>query len=331
MFVSMKTSYNWGIIGPGKIAAKFAQALALVPRANLHGVASRDTQKAHLFAEKHGASQVFESYEALAKDPDIDIVYIATPHSHHLEHSLLCLQHHKAVLCEKPLGINAKQVNEVQSFARQQDTFLMEAIWTRFHPNIRTCLAWIEAGEIGDPQYLRADFGFHTEYDPEWRLYNMDLAGGALLDIGIYPLFLAQLIFGKPEKIQAMAALAPTGADKWIDIQIRYPGDKLAHLNATVVADTNIEAEIYGPEKRIKIHSRWHNPSPISLYERQDCLKTETFPDRIGYAYEIEEVINCLDAGKKESDLLPHAFTLQLVETMDEIRRQCNIVYPKFD
>jgi len=155
--------------------------------------------------------------------------------------------------------------------------------------------------------------------------------GGALLDIGIYPVFLAQLLFGKPEKIQAMAALTPTGADKWVDIQIRYPDDKLAHLHATVVADTNIEAEIYGPQKNIKIHNRWHNPSPISLYNRQDLIRTENFPDRIGYAYEIEEVMGCLDAGIKESNLLPHAFTLQLVETMDEIRRQCNIVYPKFD
>jgi predicted dehydrogenase len=219
----------------------------------------------------------------------------------------------------------------MHAFARKQETFLMEAIWTRFHPNIRTCLEWIQAGELGDPQYLRADFGFRTDYDPNWRLYNMDLGGGALLDIGIYPVFLAQLIFGKPQKIHAIAALSPTGSDKWVDIQMVYPGDKLAHLYATVVADTNIEAEIYGPEKRILIHNRWHNPSPISLYERQNCLKTESITDRLGYAYEIEEVMQCLDAGKIESDFLPHAFSLQLIDTLDEIRRQCHIVYPKFD
>jgi predicted dehydrogenase len=331
MFVFMKKSYNWGILGPGKIAEKFARAMADVPRANLYGIASRNRERAEAFAAAHKAEHIFESYEALVSSPEIDVIYVATPHSHHLEHSLLALQHGKAVLCEKPLGVNAKEVKEMQAYARQQNCFLMEAIWTRFHPNTLKCLEWIKSGEIGEPQYLRADFGFFTEYDPEWRLYNMDLAGGALLDIGIYPLFLAQLIFGKPQKIQSMAALAPTGADKWIDIQIAYPGDKLAHLNATVVADTNIEAEIYGSQKRIKIHNRWHNPSPISLYERETLLKHETFPNRLGYAYEIEEVIQCLDAGKKESDLLPHAFTLQLVETMDEIRQQCNIVYPKFD
>lgn len=327
----MKTSYNWGIIGPGKIAAKFAAALAQVPRAQLYAVASRDKQKAQAFAEKHGAKQVFEGYESLVRSPEIDVIYIATPHSHHLPHTMLCLQHRKAVLCEKPLGINARQVQEMQAFARKQRTFLMEAIWTRFHPNTLKCLEWIEAGEIGEPQYLRADFGFHTDFDPQSRLYDMDLGGGALLDIGIYPLFLAQLIFGKAESIQAMAALSPTGSDKWVDIQIRYPKDKLAHLHASVIFDTNIEAEIYGPEKRIKIHNRWHNPSPISLHQRQACLQQVTFSDRIGYAYEIEEVMQCLDAGQKESELLPHAFTLQLVETMDEIRRQCNISYPQFD
>ncbi len=327
----MKEIYNWGIIGPGRIAGKFASAIREVPRARLYGVASRTLSKAEAFAAEHQATTVFESYEALAQSPDIDAIYIATPHTFHHAHSMLCLAHKKPVLCEKPLAINSRQVKEMLAFAQKQDTFLMEAIWTRFHPNILRCLDWIEKGEIGEPQFLRADFGFYNAFDPESRLFNMDLGGGALLDIGIYPLFLAQLIFGKPEKIQAMAALSPTGSDKWIDIQIRYPGDKLAHLHASVIVDTNIEAEIYGPEKKILLHNRWHNPAPISLYQRQTCLRTETFPDRIGYAYEIEEVISCLDAGKKQSSLLPHAFSLQLMETMDEIRSQCNIVYPQFD
>jgi predicted dehydrogenase len=324
-------TYNWGIIGPGRIAHKFAQALARSPRARLQAVASRSADRAREFASQYGAPHHYDSYEALAKNPDVDIVYIATPHPYHHPHSLLCLQQGKAVLCEKPLGINARQVAEVQQAARRHQAFLMEAIWTRFHPNLLTCQEWIQAGKIGDPRYLRADFGFFTPFDPESRLYNMKLGGGALLDIGIYPLFLAQTLFGNPVAIQAQASLSPTGSDQWVAMQIRYAQGRVAQLHASVAYDTPITAEIFGPHAFIKIHNRWHEPGPISLHRRNECLEQIDFPEDLGYFYEIESVMDNLDKGNTENPLLPHAFSLQLAQTMDEIRRQCGIIYPDYD
>jgi predicted dehydrogenase len=218
----MSTTTSWGIIGPGKIANKFALALKLVPGARLGAVASRDTEKGRRFAAAHSDAatpdtqpvvRVYDNYAALAADPEIQAIYIATPHGFHAEHAILCLKHGKAVLCEKPLALSARQVSAMIAASRASGAFLMEAMWTRFIPLMREVTALVSSGQIGILKYLRADFGFLSPFDPASRLYNIRLGGGSLLDIGIYPLYLCLQLLGKPDHITAVGSLSPTGSD----------------------------------------------------------------------------------------------------------------------
>jgi len=206
--------YSWGIIGPGKIANKFATALPLAGNALLTAVASRDAARAGNFAAEHGAARVYESYEQLAADPAIDAVYIATPHGFHAEHALLCLRQGKAVLCEKPMALNARQIGEMIAASEHHRVFLMEAMWTRFLPLMEAIIGLIAAGKIGQLKYIQANFGFLAPFQPTGRLYDLRLGGGSLLDIGIYPLFLCLQLLGEPDSIHAAGQLAPTGADE---------------------------------------------------------------------------------------------------------------------
>src|SRR5688500_1806251 len=196
----MKT-YKWGIIGPGKIAEKFGEALLNCPNTELWAVASRDKERARLFAIKYNASKYYDQYEDLVNDEEIDVVYVATPHTFHRSHALLCLEKKKAVLCEKPLSVNYQSALEMITVAKENKVFLMEAMWTRFLPAIREVIRLIESGEIGKVVFIRADFGFSFPDDKESRIYNMKLGGGSLLDIGVYPLFLALYLLGEPDAI----------------------------------------------------------------------------------------------------------------------------------
>lgn len=319
---------RWGIIGTGKIARKFANALAETPDAQLYAVASRSGVKARDFCAELNSVQPYGSYEALLADPAVEVVYVATPHSRHHQDAIACLNAGKAVLCEKPLALNAREVREIRDTAQHKGLFLMEAIWTCFHPNILKAQQLIAEGKIGELKYLRADFGFLTPYAPQSRLFNLELGGGALLDIGIYPLFLAQLLLGPPVEMQVLGTLAPGGADALCHVLSRHKGGQTAHLHASFVADTNIEAEIYGTEGRIVLHSRWHNPGPLSLWQRQELIESFPFPRDNGYTYEIAEVQRCLRLGLTESPMLPLSFSLTLAQWMDEIRARLGVIYP---
>ncbi len=238
--------YNWGIIGPGKIAGKFAAALLLAGNACLKAVASTNITRARDFAATHGADRIYDSYEQLAADPAIDAVYIATPHGFHAEHTLLCLQNGKAVLCEKPMALNAAQVGEMIAASRRHNAFLMEAMWTRFLPLIQQTTDIIAAGKIGQVKYVRADFGFLAPFEPASRLYDLRLGGGSLLDIGIYPLFLCLYLLGKPDKIRAAGHLAPTGSDETCHALLAYKDGRSAVISSTLACPTSLTAEIAG-------------------------------------------------------------------------------------
>ena len=199
----MNKTINWGIIAPGKIAQKFASDLKLVEGANLLAVASRDETRAKEFALEYNAQKHYGSYLDLVKDPDVDVVYIASPHPFHFEQSLLCLNHGKHVLCEKPMCMNVQEVKQLIDVAQSKNLFLMEALWTRFIPSFVKCKNLVEQGEIGEILYIQADFGFRAEYDVQRRTFNKELGGGSLLDIGIYPVFFALEIAGKPWEIKA--------------------------------------------------------------------------------------------------------------------------------
>lgn len=312
-------NYRWGILGIGKIAEKFASDLALLPQARLTAGASRSEDRAADFARRHGAPLHFGSYEALAACPDVDIVYIATPHVSHCEAAMMCLEQGKAVLCEKPLAMNASQVERMMDASARHNAFLMEAVWTRFMPPTLTMLELIQSNAIGQVTAVKADFGFAARYDPEGRLFNPALGGGALLDIGIYPAFLALLVLGIPARIRAASAFGPSGVDEDTGMIFEYDNGALAHLHANIRYDTPIEAQIYGTAGHIHLHSRWHHARELTLHRKGNAPEVFHFDyPGLGYQFEAAEVMRCLDAGLRESPLLPLDFSLSLAKLLDQ-------------
>ena len=325
----MTKKYNWGIIGCGKIANKFAHDLLLVEEANLYAVASRSLEKATIFGKKYQAEKFYGSYQELAADPNIDAIYIATPHVFHCKNTLMCLDAGKAVLCEKPFGMNKGEIKQMIAKAKEKNVFLMEAFWSRFFPTIEKMLELIEEGKIGNIVQVRADFGFKAEYDTTKRLFNKELGGGSLLDIGLYPVFLSLITLGKPKKITAKAIMSDTAVDAACMMIFEYDNNKTAVLDSTLLARTPSEGWIVGSEGSIKLHTRFHEASKLSLFNgQQELQKSEYFKIKgFGYSYEIQEVINCLKAGKVQSDKLPWSFSLDLMEVLDRVREEIGLVY----
>ena len=324
----MKNSViQWGILGCGHIAAKFAAALKAVPEAKLHGVASRNEAKARDFCQTHGAVKWHEGYEALVADPEIDVVYVATPHIFHKEHSILCLNHGKPVLCEKPFAINKKEAGGMVAFAKAKNLFLMEAMWTRFLPVIVKIRELLAGGAIGEVRMLFADFGFRPKFDPESRLFDPALGGGSLLDVGVYPVSFAHLIFGKPpSRIAGSAAFAATGVDESMAAVLRYDKGESALLSSSIVLDTVCGATIFGTAGSIRIPAFWRAVSATVTAGGKEKI---AIPFRAnGYEYEAEEVVRCIRDGKIESEIMPLQDSLAIVETMDAIRAQLGLVYP---
>lgn len=322
---------RWGILGCGKIANKFAADLKLVTDATLTAVGSRDIQRSNDFAKTYGAPYAFDSYEALVSSNEVDVIYVATPHGFHYEHVLLCLNHGKAVLCEKALALNSRQVKEMIEMSRRKKVFLMEAFWTKFLPQYQRVKELIGTGSIGDVRWIQADFGFMSPDPVPQRLYDPLLGGGALLDIGIYPVFLALSILGRPDTITAEMEPCPSGVDKQIAITMRFATGALATLSATFDAETPVEAAIAGSKGYIKIKNRFHNAtSIIELATGKETPQEMPVPRESGYGYQFEarHVTACVRDKLIESPVMSHQDSLLLMETLDRIRQECGIVYP---
>jgi len=324
----MKKTYNRGIIGLGHIAHKFAHDLMLAENANLYAVASRSVEKAEEFAERFNSDKSYGTYEALATDPKVDIVYIATPHVFHSQQSVMCLDAGKAVLCEKAFGMNASEVEFMINKARENNQFLMEALWTRFIPGTETILDIIKNGMIGELKSVKADFGFKAKYEPEKRLFSKKLGGGSLLDIGIYPVFLSLLTLGVPDDIKALALMSESGVDNSCGMVFTYSDGRSAILNSELSVDTATEAWLFGDRGALKMHTRFHHTKQISHYMNHS-LQNSYRVDYIGngYFHEILEVMKCLDEGKRESDELPLSFSLNLIKTLDRVREEIGLSY----
>ena len=326
--IALSTSIRWGIIAPGKIAHKFAQDLALVDGNVLTAVASRNLERAKSFALEYEACSYYSSYEEIINDDDVDIIYIATPHTFHEEWSIKCLNAGKHVLCEKPLGINAKQVKNIISCAQKNNRFMMEAMWSRFNPTIIECLAKINQGTIGTPNYLTADFTFYNNPSEDGRLLNIDLAGGSLLDIGIYPIFLAYLVLGMPKSIKAHGILHEnTGADTQVSISFLYD-DAIAQLSSSIMTQSDMVAKIAGKRGAIYIDSRWHEAQGYRIKTDEIDQNFDSPTIGYGYSHEIIECANSISKGMTESELWSHQNSLDLVTLMDEVREQVGLVYP---
>ena len=324
----MGKKVRWGIIGLGNIARNFVKDLALVGEAQIYGAASRDLAKAKEFAEEFNISNAFGSYRELLECREVDVVYIAMPHTFHCELSILAMEHGKHVLCEKPMGINREEVKKMIAAAQKNRVFLMEALWSRFNPSIRKVKQLIENGEIGPLAYLHADFAFYAlDRDLKGRVLNPELAGGSLLDIGIYPIFLAYFLLGRPDRILSTSNFHPNGTEIQTSMIFKYARSQ-AVLYSGFTSRSEMKAEISGEKGSIYLPTRWHEAQGYIL-ERNGEKEEVSIPTiGRGYFYEINEVHRCLEQGLLESSLWSHNHSLDLISLMDSVREQNDIVFP---
>ena len=322
--------YNWAILGCGKIAGKFSSDLKLLKNAKLYATASRNLERANDFAEEHGFEKAYGSYLEMVQDPEVDVVYIATPHSHHMEHSILCLEHKKAVLCEKALALNAKEVEKMIESSRKNKTFLMEAFWTIFQPKFKKVLELAADPELGKLKFVKSDFMFNPEVDPDKRLYNIELGAGSLLDIGIYPIFRSLVLLGKPTAIKTKPSLLDSGVEERIFMHFKYENGSMASLTSSFAAHSKNETELCFENGYIKFERDHDVPIFIGAKGEEKTIKVDA---GLGMGYELEaaHVMECLDQGKVESPILPLSFSLDMMRLMDQVREDAGIVFPGRD
>lgn len=325
----MSQTFRWGLIGPGRIAHNFARGLAVVSDSRLEAVASRDPARGAEFAAQYGGARVHASYQALIADPAVDAIYIATPHSFHAETIRACLEAGKPVLCEKPLTVNAAQADALFALARARGVFLMEALWTRFLPVYSEVRAWLEAGRIGEVRLLASSFGFKAPRNMEDRLLNPQLAGGALLDIGVYNLSISQWVLGRnPESFSATGYVGETGVDEQLAATLDYGHGLMSQFHCTIRTDTANDFHIYGSEGSIRIHPMFWGATTATLRNAAEETTLERPHRASGFEYQIEEAQRCIRAGLLESSTIPHADTLATIKLMDALRGHMGQRYP---
>ncbi|MDD7913148.1 Gfo/Idh/MocA family protein [Polaribacter ponticola] len=317
---------KWGIIGLGKIANKFATDLATIENATLVAVASRSKENAIEFAAKHNATKAYGSYTDLVNDTAVDAIYIATPHSFHKEHTLLCLQHKKAVLCEKPFAMNLQEVEEMIAVAKENNVLLMEALWTFFLPHFNYVLELVKNEKFGKLKNLEADFGFFPVYDETSRVFKKEVGGGSLLDIGIYPIFAALSTLGKPNSINANAAFFKNGADAECTMVFNY-NDAKATLKSTLLENTPTQAIFTFETAVVKVNTKFHEPSTVTIIKNNTEETIDFSYKTIGYNYETEHFNQLLREGKKESTIMTFDFSKTLIKTLDEVRVLIGLKY----
>ncbi len=324
--------YKWGILAPGKMSAKFTKGLKLLKNAELYAVGSRDLERAILFASDYGFKKYYGSYEELAADPALEVVYIASPHSCHHDHTMLCLRNRKHVICEKAFAINTKEVKEMIGEAKKQNVFLMEALWPPFQPFYKKANEIIKSGVLGKIVHLDGYFSFMPPYDPDDRKFSIALGGGSLLDIGIYPVIDALTFLGVPSEVKATAIFGDTGSEESLSVIFSYKDDRMASLYSSFRTNIGIGCEIYC-EKGNLIVTRGRDMNQKVILELHGSEKQEFFfsPPALGYHWEAEEVMRCLDEGRTESPVVPLSFSLDLIKTLDRIRKAAGIVFPGRD
>lgn len=325
----MKTqkTIKWGIIGLGKIAHKFAEDLKTVSNSELYAVASRTEQKAQKFAKKYKAKKAYGNYDDLINDSSVDAVYIATPHAFHKNNTLLCLEQNIAVLCEKPLAMNHKEVKSMIDAARHNKVLLMEALWTHFLPSYNYVLDLVKNKPYGELISLEADFGFKKDFDDTSRLFNKSLGGGSLLDIGIYPIFAALTLIGIPDKITATAEFYENGVDAACDINFEYKNNVTAKLKSSFKENTPTIAKIQFVEATVILNRQFHAPTSVTTIKSKQ-RRTLKFPVKTnGYSFEISHFNNLIIHGETESDLMSFQKSLELISLLDNVREIINLKY----
>lgn len=323
----MTTPVRWGIAGPGSIANRFAEGVRLTDEGHILAVASRSNERAKEFADRFGVPRWYGSYSDLARDPDVDAIYVATPHAHHASAAIAFLNAGKHVLCEKPFALNATEAAAMIAAARENRRFLMEAMWSRFLPAYQMLAGLLKDGTIGQPLVVEADFGFRMPVMPTHRLFDVSLGGGALLDLGIYPLQLCSLVFGPPDGTAAVAHLGETGVDEQIAVVLHHSGGGLGVVKAAIRVGLSCTARIFGTDGAIELPAFMHCPQHLVV--RGDIVDAGFEGE--GLRFQLDEVHRCLAAGAVESATMPLEETLRLATTMDRIRRSVGLAYPGED
>jgi predicted dehydrogenase len=322
---------QWGILGPGGIANKFAEAVAEFTAGTVVAVGSRDEERAADFASRHGIPRSYAGYDRLVADDEVEAVYIASPHSHHHEHALLAIEAGKHLLIEKALARNAAEVDDIFAAAKRRGLFVMEAMWTRHLPHIDGVRERIAAGAIGDIVTITADHGQALDLPAEHRLKNPDLAGGALLDLAVYPVAFTVDILGAPQEVKALGHLTETGVDGHVSMVLGYPGKTLAQIDTTLWTKTPTTAVISGTEGSIEIDGDFYGPN-VARLRRADRARTVVEewggPVPNGFQFEAAEVARCVTAGRQESERMTWDSSRAVIAVLDEARRQVGVVYP---
>jgi predicted dehydrogenase len=326
---SVEKTINWGILATGRIARKFVQGLRDAPGARALAVGSRSRMTAEKFGEDFGIPHRYGRYQDLVADPELDVIYISSPHTFHFEHSKLALDAGKAVLCEKPFTVNAAEARQLVHEARQRNLFLMEGMWTRFFPIMHRLRELLADRVIGNVHTLIADAGIRRSAENKERLFRMDLGGGALLDLGVYPVSLASMVFGSPDRFTAMAQLGDTGVDERLGITLGYPDGAIASLYTAIKTESPKEAILLGTKGSIRIHGNFITPTRLTLsrYGQAETFFEEELTGN-GMHYEAMEVMHRLNSGSIESPLMPLDESVRIMETLDAIRSQIGLIYP---
>lgn len=323
---------KWAILGCGKIARKFASDLQYVKNGKLIAIAARDHATAEKFAKEFPVKHIHGSYQSLVENSEVDVIYVATPHGLHYEHVMLCLEHKKAVLCEKAFALNSKQAKEMIEFAKAQKVFLMEALWSKFLPHYQQLMDMLKSKTLGDIKSLLINFGFVPQAPVAPRLYDPALGGGSLLDIGIYNVFFALSILGRPDEIEASMTPSSTNVDEQCAMLFKYKSGAFAQLFCTFSSNLATEADINGEKGRIRLTTRFYEPNSVVEYypgpvSTKQIINVKKEPG-FGYWYEAQHVTDCLQQGLTESPVMKFSDTLELMETLDRIREKANIRYP---
>ncbi len=322
------SEFRWGVIGPGKIAHSFAKAMEVIDDGQLYAVASRNADRAKEFAQEYGAPKTYASYEALVEDHDVDGIYIATPHPFHHDQAMLCLEAGKPVLCEKPITVNARDAKNLFDTSKSRGVFLMEALWTRYLPIYDQIRRWLDEEQIGELKLLDSNFCFRAPSDPKHRTWNHELAGGALLDIGVYNIAVSQWVFGdNPQSFSAHSLISETNVDALTASTMVYSDGQISQFTCSFLVDGANDFQIYGTEGRIRIHPNFWCATEATLI-KGDQQETKHEPFRAtGFEYEIEEAMRCIRAGMLESPGMPHEDTFANMKLMDAIRAEAGLKY----
>ncbi|AWB67023.1 gfo/Idh/MocA family oxidoreductase [Saccharobesus litoralis] len=325
----MSASFRWGVIGPGRIANRFASALTANFVGELYAVASRDLVKAQLFLQKHNGKVCYDNYQQLLADPNVDAVYIATPHQFHFEQAKACILAGKSVLVEKPLTVNAKQSITLMDLAKKHQVFLMEGMWSLFLPSYRQVDDWLSADKIGRIKFITSSFGCKIDRDENDRWLNPALAGGVLLDMGVYNVA-TSLWFHKQsvETMQASGIVGSTGVDELCLMNFKHSNMSYSQLSCSFLADLQNDLVIHGEKGKIHIGPLFWEAETVTLLVDNSELKIHTPFAVNGFEYQIAEVEACVRAGQLQSSIMDHQRTLQTMQIMDAVRQQLGVVYP---